>query len=152
MWCHSRAPTGTRRRISTDIDACTSSMLASNIGAPPTLSMPSRGWSARNHGRYRSKKTRTKFTRSMVRLYERLMRVVEMLHHFTTHEWDFQTKRMLEIWDMMSKEDQQVNSTWCSSVKASHYRFSTLTYDNSTGITTCTTTCSASSATFSRTT
>jgi hypothetical protein len=47
----------------------------------------------------------------MVRLYERLMRVVETLHHFTTHEWDFQTKRMLEIWDMMSKEDQQVDNT-----------------------------------------
>ncbi|KAK5983590.1 Fatty acyl-CoA reductase, partial [Trichostrongylus colubriformis] len=43
-----------------------------------------------------------------VRLYSRVWRMIEALHYFTTHGWNFQTKNLPKLWSTLSVHDQQL--------------------------------------------
>uniref|UniRef100_A0A9J2P8L0 Fatty acyl-CoA reductase n=1 Tax=Ascaris lumbricoides TaxID=6252 RepID=A0A9J2P8L0_ASCLU len=43
-----------------------------------------------------------------VRIYGKVWRMVETLHYFTTHGWNFESKGLLSMWDSLCDEDKEV--------------------------------------------
>lgn len=58
---------------------------------------------------------------NMVRIYSKLQAAVEVLHYFTSNEWDFQSKGMLTIWESMAIEDRQTFNIDLRQLNWDHY-------------------------------
>uniref|UniRef100_A0A914ZEZ5 Fatty acyl-CoA reductase n=1 Tax=Parascaris univalens TaxID=6257 RepID=A0A914ZEZ5_PARUN len=43
-----------------------------------------------------------------VRIYGKVWRMIETLHYFTTHGWNFESKGLLSMWDSLCDEDKEV--------------------------------------------
>ncbi|VDM11652.1 unnamed protein product [Wuchereria bancrofti] len=42
------------------------------------------------------------------RVYQKVLRLVETLHYFTTRGWDFDSKGLIELWETTSEEDKKI--------------------------------------------
>jgi len=43
-----------------------------------------------------------------VKIYNKIWRMMETLHYFTTREWTFESKNAVKLWNGMSVEDKKV--------------------------------------------
>lgn len=46
------------------------------------------------------------------RTYQKVLRLVETLHYFTTRGWDFDSKGLIELWETTSEEDKKVGLSY----------------------------------------
>lgn len=57
----------------------------------------------------------------LIRIYAKIFKAVDSLEYFTTREWDFQTKAMIQIWDRMSEEDKKMFNFDIRQLNWNHY-------------------------------